>query len=242
MWKKLLFTALTSVASATGRGLAKVAPGAYDKMRGWWSGKTIAIIGPTASGKNSMFDRLRKEEPPVEHVQTKGTTKIKNFDFSWPLPDKSKIDFHCKGSINVGGEIDERERNWIISCENADVIFYLLDISKLIERPDETIDRLKEDFWWMASNIRHFKSSAAIHILLNKIDLYVENVPVEQMVEHIDNALSDKLEQVENLAKKIFGVHFERITGVDPISMRDQYLFSLYFTEALKSIFTAKQK
>ena len=56
-----------------------LAPDALKKIVKWWNGKTIAIVGDTASGKNSFYNCLREKEPPSEHIQTRGMEKVDSF-------------------------------------------------------------------------------------------------------------------------------------------------------------------
>lgn len=242
MWQKLLAQALNAIVIMVAKGAVKAAPEFCSKVKSWWNGKCIAIIGPTASGKNSLFNKLKREKAPIEHIQTRGAEEIGTFNFAWPLPDKSIIDFKCKNSINVGGEIDERERYWLQSCQDADVIFYLIDLEKLIKGNSIVTDRIKSDIKWLASNIPQFKAGSSIHLLVNKIDILSNNCDPVEIESIISNGTKIHLDEIENIAKKVLGPHFERISGISPISMTDPHLFSVYFTAALQSVFNARNK
>lgn len=243
MWKKLLMQALGALVSTITKDGVKSAPGWYSKLKSWWTGKCIAIIGPTASGKNSFFNKLKRENAPTEHIQTRGAEEVGTFKFTWPLPDKTEVDFRCRNSINVGGEVDERERYWLQSCSGADVIFYLIDLDKLSNNPDDTKDRIKSDFKWIASNISHFKANSSIHVLINKVDILLNGCPDPSDIEEkISKGLESYLEDIEYSAKKILGVYFDKITGISPISMIDPHIFSIYFTAVLQTVFKSKAK
>lgn len=211
----------------TKKGL-ELAPGFFSKVKKWWEGKCIAIIGPTASGKNSFFSRLKNEEIPSEHIQTRSAENVEVFNFKYSLPDKTSIEFKCKNSINIGGEIDERERRWLKACKNADVIFYLIDYEKLSdkikEKREEAQERIEDDFRWLKKNISEFKAGHGIYILINKVD---EN-PVEKIKPHLEN--------LEISAHEILRDDYKRIDGVYPICMKDEYLFKTYFTEILQKV------
>jgi hypothetical protein len=214
-------------------------PEFYKNIKSWWTGKTIAIIGATASGKNSMYSRLRKEEIPAEHIQTRGAETFTDFPIRWPLPNGDLIDFKCKRSINIGGEIDERERYWLQACEGADVIFYLIDTEKLLKDQATTLKRFHDDMCWLVTNFRHFKPSVTVHLLLNKIDITLGRSP------HTDSALNSMkklVDTVEREAKDTLAEYFQRVTGVTPISMSDEHLFGKYFASALSTISELSQK
>lgn len=243
VWQKLLMKALDALAAALTKEGIKSAPGWYSKLKSWWTGKCIAIIGPTASGKNSFFNKLKRENAPTEHIQTRGAEDIGTFKFTWPLPDKTEVDFRCRNSINVGGEIDERERFWLQSCSGADVIFYLIDLDKLSKNPDETKERIKSDFKWIASNISQFKTNSSIHILINKVDVILNECQDPSDVdEKISTGLGFYLNDIECYAKRILGAYFDKITGISPISMIDSHLFSIYFTAVLQAVFKSQAK
>jgi len=241
MWQQLLRQALGVLVTTITRDVSKSAPEWYSELKSWWTGKCIAIIGPTASGKNSFFNKLKRENAPTEHIQTRGAEEVGTFKFTWPLPDKTEVYFKCKNSINVGGEIDERERYWLQSCSGADVIFYLIDLDRLSNNPDETKDRIKSDFKWIASNISQFKANSSIHILTSKVDMLLNGCQDPSGIEEkISKGLECYLEDIEGSAKKILGVYFHKITGISPISMTDSYIFSIYFTAVLRTVFKSK--
>jgi energy-coupling factor transporter ATP-binding protein EcfA2 len=228
-----VLTALTSV-------VVERIPGLVKKVSVWWRGKSLAVIGPTASGKNTLFHKLQHQTPPAEHIQTRGAEAIATFNVNWPMPDKSTVEFRCKGSINVGGEVDERDRYWLQSCKDADVIFYLVDVIKLTEAPKETLDRIKSDLKWLATNIRHFKPSSCIHILVNKIDFLVEDIEPEEIADTIREKAGNVLEMLKELIDRIMQGHKGRVSGVGAISMTDDHLFGLLFTDALIDVTKAE--
>lgn len=228
-----VFAALTSVVIENIPGLAK-------KVADWWHGKSLAVIGPTASGKNTLFHKLQHQTPPVDHIQTRGAEAIETFKVNWPMPDRSTVEFRCKGSINVGGEVDERERYWLQTCKSADVIFYLIDVIKLTEAPEETLARIKSDLKWLVTNLRHFKSSSCIHILINKIDVLVENIEPDEVADKIQEKIGPIIDNLKTLIDRIMQGHHGRVSGVGAISLTDDHLFGLLFTGALMDVTKAQ--
>lgn len=243
MFNKLIEKAIGAIVLALTKTVIDKTPDIFKELVHWWNGKSIAIIGPTASGKNSFFNKLRGDIAPAEHIQTRGAENVKTFSFSWPLPNKSEVKFKCKNSINVGGEIDERERYWLQSCKEADVIFYLIDFDKLTNNTEDTIRRIKTDFKWIASNIPKFKKESSLFIVINKMDLifdgYVDPSSIES---ELTSALSTHLERLDDATKKTLGVYTGRISGLGPMSMIDSHIFSICFTSALQLIFDSEGK
>lgn len=238
MWKKGFEKVLLAIAAALAKAVIDKAPSWGRGFLSWWMGKTIAVIGPTASGKNSMYQRLMKQEAPATHVQTRGLEKVGNFKVSWSLPNGAHIDFTCKGSLNHGGEKDERERYWQQSCKGADVIFYLIDSEELTSEPTAVLDRVRDDLRWMAANMSTFKADARVQILFNKVDVWTHDVPIEKAMDVVRQILSEKVPVIEELAKSILGRNVSRISGISPISMLDRYLFEQGFTGALENVYS----
>ena len=104
--------------------------------RDWWSGKKIAVIGPTASGKDSFLARLQNREIPEVHSNSPMGEKVKSFKVKLALSNRQVIDITCKGVINIGGETDYRDApsGWLSVCADADVVFYMMTVDDLSRR------------------------------------------------------------------------------------------------------------
>src|ERR1022692_2814595 len=116
-----VFMLLASLPGA-GKHFVRLVKGAFL----WWSGKKIAVIGPTASGKDSFLARLQNREIPQVHSNSTTGEKVKSFSVKLALSNRQVIDITCKGVINIGGESDYRDTpsGWLAACIDADVIFY----------------------------------------------------------------------------------------------------------------------
>src|SRR5665811_714532 len=112
-----VFLLLTSIMSTNKqvRRLVKAA-------RNWWTGKKIAVIGPTASGKDSFLARLQNREIPKVHSNSPMGERVKSFRVKLTLSHHKAIDIYCKGVINIGGETDYRDApsGWLAVCKDAD--------------------------------------------------------------------------------------------------------------------------
>src|SRR5690606_6528708 len=91
------------------------------------------------------------------------------------------IDFVCRSAINVGGEVDERERYWHDACKDSDYIFYLVDADKMQKDEAVVLKRVEDDLDWFATHIGGFKAGRKLYILLNKIDLLTEERTAEKV-------------------------------------------------------------
>src|ERR1019366_1802763 len=95
----------------------------------------IAVIGPTASGKDSFLARLQKREIPRVHSNSPMGEKVESFRVKMALSRHQFIDINCKGVINIGGETNYRDAptGWLSACKDADVVFYMMTIKDLTE-------------------------------------------------------------------------------------------------------------
>ncbi|WP_283627362.1 GTPase domain-containing protein [Shewanella baltica] len=207
----------------------------------WWNGKTIAVIGATAAGKNSFYDCLLEKNPPKEYIQTRGMEKVDSFTVTRNIQDLGAIELRCKRSVNVGGEVDERIRYWLQACNDADFIFYLVDMERLNDPDfhDTYQSRIGDDLKWLGANLSKFKEGCKVHLLLNKIDKVLE-IPslVNNRREFIENELNKHIENMESRAKSIFDRNASTLSGVSPMCMVDSDLFNCLFDGVLASIYS----
>lgn len=222
------FVGVVKAAEKLGEIVGKWAPAA----RNWWNGKKIAVLGPTAAGKTSLYNRLRGQPIPAEHAQTRGAEKIETFKFSFPLPDRTTFSISCKGAVSVGGERDERNRYWLGACAGADVVFYMLTINDLKDGRFGPGTRVHEDLEWLAGSLPKMSSKVKVHLLVNKVDL----APTPgKLAEEVRPALIE----FEKTARGIFGSYQDRLTGVTPTSMLSDHLFAVSFGLALQAVHEA---
>lgn len=218
------------------KSVVQILPQTVKATKEWWRGKNIAIIGATASGKNAMFDMLQGKKVSEEHNQTRGVQDLETFKLSYALPN-DKINFTLKKCKNVGGEEDQRELgNWKEACKDSDIIFYLIDVKKLIENPNVQKQRIKDDLRWLGENIPAFQLNKACHIFLNKVDLLLDGIDVDKQEDFLLTQLREHIDELDIFAQKILGRYYDRITGIHPISMLDKYTFNIYFSKALIDI------
>jgi len=87
------------------------------------SGKKIAVIGPTASGKDSFLARLQNQEIPQIHSNSPMGEKIKSFDVKLALSNRKVVDITCKGVINIAARLTIATRHRWLPYVGRDVVF-----------------------------------------------------------------------------------------------------------------------
>jgi hypothetical protein len=204
----------------------------------WWSGKKIAVIGPTASGKDSFLARLQNREIPLVHSNSPMGEKIKSFDVKLALSHRQVIDITCKGVINIGGETDYRDApsGWLAACEDADVVFYVMTIKDLSEEKFRKGGRIRGDLDWLQAALPHLKPDLLIHILINKID--------EEIQSHTDypalaKELAKELRALDKTVKKVLHPYQAKYTGATLISMKNKQIYTIAINDALRAVYSA---
>jgi len=202
----------------------------FGDLKKYWSSKTLIVLGPTASGKDSLLNRLQKKSAVTDHSQTRGVEEVNKYKLSWPI-DGNTIEINAAPSLNVGGEIDQRERYWKDACEPCDVIFYLVDAEKFKNNKEACLKRFKDDLKWIVSNSQFFKKDFKLTIILNKIDLIMDdNLPDEENDKNVSVAISE----ITEISKKILSIISSRLVGVFPLSTTNDYLFAVDSVQILK--------
>jgi hypothetical protein len=224
------------LASAPGieKQLTRLAKAVLD----WWSGKKIAVIGPTASGKDSFLARLQNREIPQVHANSAMGEKVKSFPVKLALSSRQVIDITCKGVINIGGEADYRDApsGWLSVCKDADVIFYIMTVNDLCRKKFLKGRRVRQDLDWLQAALPHLKQDALIHILINKIDGQIES--------HTDyRALAEELAQdlaeLDKTVRTVLHPYEARYTGATLISMKNKQIYTRAINIVFRAVYAA---
>ena len=228
-----IFMLLASL-PGTGKHFARLVKGALV----WWSGKKIAVIGPTASGKDSFLARLRNKEMPEVHSNSAMGEKIKSFKVKLALSDRRVIDITCKGMVNIGGEADYRDMpsGWPSVCKDANVVFYMMTVEDLSAKRFLRGRRIRQDLDWLLTALPELKRDTLIHILINKIDKKIES--------HTDYwALAAELEKelsaLNKTVNEVLHPYEARYTGATLISMKNKQIYTCAINYALRSVYSA---
>ena len=206
--------------------------------RDWWSGKKIAVIGPTASGKDSFLARLQNREIPEVHSNSPMGEKVRSFRVKLTLSNHQVIDITCKGVINIGGEADYRDApsGWLSVCADADVVFYVMTVNDLSKKRYLKGRRIRQDLDWLQTAMPHLKPGALIHILINKID--------EEIESHIDyrslaEELAEELGALNTTVKNVLHPYESSYTGATLISMKNKQIYTRAINDVLRSVYAA---
>ncbi len=206
------------------------------KITAWWNGKKIAVIGPTAVGKNCLYHRLKGEPIPDKHDQTKGVERMPNFSYRRTLPNHKKFEVTFKQCLNVGGEMEQRTRYWLDACDDADVVFYMITLDDLKNGRFQKRSRIHSDLKWLATHIAKMKPNVLIHLLVNKIDKELEDGEDHKA---FVAKLRPRIDELEATAKGLFGDYQTKLTGISPTSMKDDHIFGVTFPKALEAVYEA---
>ena len=204
----------------------------------WWSGKKIAVIGPTASGKDSFLARLQNREIPQVHTNSPMGEIVRSFPVKLALSSRQVIDITCKGVINIGGETDYRDApsGWLAVCRDADVVFYIMTVDDLAGKRFLKGRRVRQDFDWLLTAMPHLKPTALIHILINKIDQQIESHTDYQA---LAERLAQELRTLDRTVRAVLEPYEGRYTGATLISMKNKQIYTRAINIALRAVYSA---
>jgi len=224
------------LASAPGieKHLTRLVKGALD----WWEGKKIAVVGPTAAGKDSFLARLQNREIPQVHSNSAMGEKVKSFPVKLVLSNRQVVDITCKGVINIGGETDYRDdpSGWLAVCKDADVVFYVMTVDDLTRKRFLRGRRIRQDLDWLLTALPQLKPGALIHILINKIDGEIEN---HTDYELLARELAQHLAQLDETVRTVLHPYEARYTGATLISMKNKQIYTRAINTVLRAVYSA---
>lgn len=228
-----VFLLLTSLPEA-GRHLSRLVKGAID----WWSGKKIAVIGPTASGKDSFLARLQNQEIPRVHSNSTMGENVKSFPVKLALSSRQVVDITCKGVVNIGGETDYRDTpsGWLAVCREADVVFYVMTVNDLADGKFLRGRRVREDLNWLQTAMPHLKPGALIHILINKIDQMIESHTDYQA---LAAELARELNALDKTVRSVLHPYEAQYTGATLISMKNKQIYTRAINIVFRAVYSA---
>jgi len=204
----------------------------------WWSGKKIAVIGPTASGKDSFLARLQSREIPQVHSNSAMGERVKSFPVKLALSNRQVVDITCKGVINIGGEADYRDApsGWLSVCKDADVVFYIMTVNDLCRKRFLKGRRIRQDLDWLLTALPHLKQGSLIHILINKIDGQIESHTDYQA---LAQELAQDLAELDRTVKTVLHPYEACYTGATLISMKNKQIYTRAINIVFRAVYSA---
>lgn len=192
-----------------------------DKIKEMWSGKRITVLGGRGVGKTTFLHYLKtqkikssSEQTGVENYQSM-TVKVDN------------ISLHIKEGQDVGGS-QFQYKKWREQIQEADILFYLMDISKVLAKDKQYIDNVKKDINAIQDEIEKRQDKISVFLIANhadKCDEYTSDfVKFEEKV--------NKNQTVETIVIEFGGDdHCRVIIG----SLKDEYHANKLLENILKS-------
>lgn len=134
-----------------------------DKIKEMWSGKRITVLGGRGVGKTTFLHYLKtqkikssSEQTHIESYQSM-TVKVDN------------ISLHIKEGQDVGGS-QSQHGEWRKQIQEADILFYLMDISKILAKDKRYIDNVKKDINAIQDKIEKRQDKISIFLIANHAD------------------------------------------------------------------------
>jgi len=208
------------------------------RARAWWAGKKIAVVGPTAGGKDSLLARLQNKEIPAVHSNSPMAETVKSFKVKLTLSHHQAIEMSCRGVINVGGETDFRDApgGWLAVCKDADVVLYVMTIDDLLAKRFLKGRRVREDLDWLLTAMPHLKPGALVHILINKID---ERIESHTHYDRLAREVEKQLEALDATVRRVLHPYEAKYTGATLTSMKNKQIYTRAIHDVLRAVYDA---
>lgn len=117
----------------------------WTKIKILFRGKKIAVLGPRSSGKTTLLQFLVTGELPREYIQTGKPEKL-----SGRMYKLEDLELIIKDTLDVPGD-KLSHTEWERLCQEADIVCYLVDASKLHKADQDYQKNAQED-------VRHIRA------------------------------------------------------------------------------------
>lgn len=153
-----------------------------------FKGKKLAILGEREVGKTHLLTFLTSGSIPGSYTQTMRPDKVPSRRFQL-----RELDLKIKETRDLRGSHDAYA-DWKTLSLEADVIFYLFRIDKLMEHDAEAEDRVRKDMKQIAGWLAERRPPAPVFLIGTHGDLTNPDLTTIP-----DNALGDYLDRVRAL-------------------------------------------
>lgn len=142
-----------------------VAGGAYAYSK-WWDGKSIAVLGGRGTGKTTLLNYFDTKEVITTYEQT--DTKKRYSGMTVKIGD---LTLKIKDGYDIGGS-SINHGTWREQIDNSDVVFYIVDISRVIgqAKDEQYINNTLNDIRAIADKVSNRKEKMHIIILATHAD------------------------------------------------------------------------
>lgn len=138
----------------------------YVLYKAFWDGKKIAVLGSRGVGKTTFWEFLKTKQ--ISNEQFEATTtrrKIKRITIE---EDGLKLKFSHNHDVGGG---KTKYADWDFVVNDADYIFYILNIHEVLQRNSKYITSVKDDINYIGEKIRAKQPSAKVFLLATHADL-----------------------------------------------------------------------
>lgn len=142
-----------------------VTGGAYAYSK-WWDRKSIAVLGGRGTGKTTLLNYFDTKKIITTYEQT--DTKQRYSDMTVKI---DNLTLKIKGGYDIGGS-SINHGTWREQIDNSDVVFYIVDISRVIGqgKDERYIGNTLNDIRAIADKVSNRKEKMHIIILATHTD------------------------------------------------------------------------
>lgn len=137
--------------------------GFSDKAKQMLNGKHIAILGGRGVGKTTLLHFLRTGKIQSSFEQT-SIDDYKSFSFK-----VGNSELHVKDGHDIGGGHFQHSA-WRKQIEESDIVFYLINVDKLLNKDTAYINDTKGDLNAIKDAIAEKKGKTAVFLIINHAD------------------------------------------------------------------------
>ncbi|MFB6348357.1 GTPase domain-containing protein [Moraxella sp. ZJ142] len=129
-----------------------------------WSGKHIAVLGGRGVGKTTFIEYLKTKRIRSDYHQTATVDKYEAMKVRI-----EGITLYISSGYDVSGAKGNHEE-WRKQIEKADIVFYLLDINKVLRKDERYIKNTEQDLDEIKDSIARRQEKMTVFLIANHAD------------------------------------------------------------------------
>ncbi|MFC0821054.1 GTPase domain-containing protein [Moraxella marmotae] len=130
-----------------------------------WSGKHIAVLGGRGVGKTTFIEYLKTGNVPKVKPDQTGTVD----KYEAMKVEIEGITLYISSGYDVSG-VKENHEEWRKQIEKADIVFYLLDINKVLRKDERYIKNTEQDLDGIEESIARRQEKMTVFLIANHAD------------------------------------------------------------------------